>query len=88
MFSYRSSGLSGSYPDIVEIVLRTIDREDLLRDWMKPERELWWHLGIRWIQELIRNGRGKEEYTSTPPRNPHILVIDSTILNNTFLLIG
>lgn len=44
------------YPDIFDVVLGTIDRGDLEKDWMRPERQLWWDCGIKWVQELASGG--------------------------------
>jgi hypothetical protein len=46
---------------MVDILLGTIDRVELVKDWFKPERELWWDMGIPWIQELVRHGAVKED---------------------------
>ena len=66
MLMYKSFKFPESWPDMMDILLGTVDREDLERDWMKPTRELWWDKGIPWIQELVREGTGKEDM----PRHP------------------
>lgn len=58
--------LKESWPDMVDILLGTVDREDLEKDWLKPERELWWDMGIPWIRDLAREGTSKENM----PRHP------------------
>ena len=63
---YRSTGLKDSWPDMVDILLGTMDREDLEKDWLKPECELWWDMGVPWIQDLTRNGTVKDNI----PRHP------------------
>jgi hypothetical protein len=63
---YRRTGLKESWPDMVDILLGTVDRVDLEKDWLKPEAELWWDMGIPWIQDLTRQGTIKENM----PRHP------------------
>jgi hypothetical protein len=63
---YRSTALRESWPDMVDILLGTVVREDLENDWLKPEREMWWEMGIPWIRDLIRDGTIKEDM----PRHP------------------
>ncbi|KAH8888963.1 hypothetical protein GQ53DRAFT_748508 [Thozetella sp. PMI_491] len=41
--------------DTVDVVLGTVDRADLEREWMQPERQLWWELGIPWVQEMVNH---------------------------------
>lgn len=40
------------FPDIFDTVLGTVDREDLERECMKPERQCWWSMGVPWVQDL------------------------------------
>ena len=50
--------LSRGLPDeIFDVVLGTLDREDLEREWMAPDRHCWWDCGIKWVQELSNGGR-------------------------------
>jgi len=63
---YRSTNLMPGWPDMVDILLGTVDREDLEKDWLKPERELWWEMGIPWVRDLTRDGTLKEDL----PRHP------------------
>jgi hypothetical protein len=63
---YPSISLQESWPDMVDILLGTIDKEDLENDWWKPEREIWWDMGIPWIRDLMRDGTIKEDM----PRHP------------------
>ncbi|KAE9369025.1 hypothetical protein N431DRAFT_428696 [Stipitochalara longipes BDJ] len=63
---YRSTALMESWPDMVDILLGTVDREYLEKDWLKPERELWWDMGVPWIRDLTRGGTIKEDL----PRHP------------------
>ncbi|KAI9714896.1 MAG: hypothetical protein M1820_000185 [Bogoriella megaspora] len=40
------------FPDLFDVVLGTLDREDLEQSELRPERQLWWEKGIGWVQEL------------------------------------
>ena len=44
------------FPDIFDTILGTIDREDLEKEWMAPDRHCWWEKGIPWVQELATGG--------------------------------
>lgn len=46
------------WPAMLDIWLGTIDREDLEKDYMKPERIMWSEMGIPWVQEFVRGGAG------------------------------
>ena len=46
------------FPDMLDIVLGTIDREDLEGEAMAPERHLWWDCGFEWVQKFSRKGSG------------------------------
>ncbi|KAF2232326.1 hypothetical protein EV356DRAFT_256508 [Viridothelium virens] len=45
-------GYAKGFPDLFDVVLGTLDREDLERSEMRPERQLWWEKGIEWVQKL------------------------------------
>jgi hypothetical protein len=67
MLCYRSrKGFPDGWPDMVDILVGTVDREDLEKEWMKPQRELSWDMGIPWIQDLARDGTVKVD----TPRHP------------------
>jgi hypothetical protein len=58
MICYRSrSGFPVSRPDMVNILLGTVDREDSEKGCLGPQRELWWDMRIPWVRELVREGR-------------------------------
>ena len=44
------------FPDIFDTVLGTVDRADLEKDWLTPERQCWWDKGIPWVQGLVCDG--------------------------------
>lgn len=44
---------------MMDVLMGTIDREDLEREeGVRPERQLWWDMGIGWIRELFSKGDG------------------------------
>lgn len=46
------------FPEIFDTLLGSVDRVDLERTWMAPERHFWWSMGVEWIKEGIRKGFG------------------------------
>ena len=44
------------FPDIFDTLLGSVDRSDLERAWMAPERHSWWSLGIGWVKDGVRKG--------------------------------
>ncbi len=40
------------FPEIFDVILGTLDREDLEKEWMAPDRHCWWSCGINWVQDL------------------------------------
>jgi hypothetical protein len=44
------------WPDMLDIVLGTADREDLDSKALQPERQLWWDYGIGWIKDMTVQG--------------------------------
>jgi len=67
MICYRGTGgLPESWPDMVDILLGTVDREDLEKGWLKPQREIWWDMGIPWVRDLVRGGTQKEGLSRHP----------------------
>ncbi|KAK3713054.1 hypothetical protein LTR37_008739 [Vermiconidia calcicola] len=43
---------------MIDIWLGTVDREDLEKDYMAPERMLWSEKGIPWVRKLAQSGAG------------------------------
>lgn len=43
---------------MLDIWLGTVDREDLEKDYMSPERMLWCDMGVPWIRKLATSGGG------------------------------
>lgn len=52
------------WPDMLDIVLGTVDREDLSKEDLRLDRQLWWDYGIGWVRDLVTHG------TSEIPRHP------------------
>jgi hypothetical protein len=50
-------GMEG-WVDTLDILSGTVDREDLAKEALAPERQLWWDLGIPWVQRLSDQGMG------------------------------
>lgn len=50
--------LEWGWPAMLDIWLGTVDRKDLEKDYMKPERMLWCEKGIPWVREMTRSGAG------------------------------
>lgn len=46
------------WPRMIDIWLGTIDREDLEHEWMKPDTQVYCHLGIDWVKGFVMNGDG------------------------------
>ena len=46
------------WPRMLDILLGTVDREDLEEEYMRPERMIWCEKGVPWIRQLARNGAG------------------------------
>ena len=46
------------WPEMLDVVLGTVDREFLEGSNLAPERQLWWDCGIDWIQRLATEGAG------------------------------
>ncbi|EPE27056.1 Mss4-like protein [Glarea lozoyensis ATCC 20868] len=62
--SYAALPMPEGWPDMLDIVLGTVDREDLSGEALKPERQLWWDCGIEWIKDMSVQGVGEV------PRHP------------------
>ena len=55
------------FPDIFDVVLGTFDREDLQKDWLKPDRQLWWDYGIEWVQKMTSGGLSIPRHPTSKP---------------------
>ena len=57
-YSIDPTILPSEWPTMLDIWLGTVDREDLEKDYMKPERMMWCDKGVPWIRRLARSGAG------------------------------
>ncbi|CAG8954453.1 hypothetical protein HYFRA_00006081 [Hymenoscyphus fraxineus] len=48
----------GWQPDMLDLFLGTVDREDLVGGILAPTRQLWWDCGIDWVKEISISGAG------------------------------
>jgi hypothetical protein len=56
--AYRVNPMPDGWLEMLDVVMGTIDREDLELDAMIPERGLWLDCGIGWVKRLAREGLG------------------------------
>ncbi|KAM3081442.1 hypothetical protein ACMFMG_004906 [Clarireedia jacksonii] len=56
---YRVSPMPNGWPEMLDVVMGAIDRENLESDAMIPERALWLDCGIDWVKKLAREGLGQ-----------------------------
>ena len=54
---YSSHDRGKDFPEVFDVILGTLDREDLENEWMAPDRHCRWSGGIGWIQELTNGGK-------------------------------
>lgn len=47
------------WPEMLDVVLGTADRECLENNDLSPERHLWWDCGTEWVQKFSVEGAGK-----------------------------
>lgn len=45
-------------PEGIDVVLGTVDTELLKTEALRPERHLWWNLGLPWIKRYLDSGDG------------------------------
>ena len=55
---YHSNTDQYGFPDMLDLVLGTVDREDLEGEAMAPERHLWWDCSFKWVRNFSRKGSG------------------------------
>ena len=46
------------WPEMLDVVLGTVDREYLQGHHLAPERQLWWDCGVDWIRTFTNEGAG------------------------------
>jgi hypothetical protein len=49
-------GPSWTLGTVVDIALGTLDKQDLEREGVRPDRHLWWNHGIGWVKEMLMDG--------------------------------
>ena len=56
--TYSRHPMPEGWPEMLDILMGTVDREDLERDELRPERHVWWDKGIGWVRALFSEGDG------------------------------
>lgn len=46
------------WPDMLDVVLGSVDKECLDDESLVPERQLWWDYGVEWVKGLTSDGVG------------------------------
>ena len=46
------------FPDMLDIMLGTVDRTNLETEHLAPERQLWCNYGVDWVKSLATEGSG------------------------------
>ncbi len=62
--AYRIQPTIEGWPDMIDILLGTVDREFLNEEWLTPERQMWWDCGLDWVRKFATIGAG------TLPKHP------------------
>jgi hypothetical protein len=57
-FAYSAFPYPEGWPRMLDIWIGSVDQEDLEKDWLIPERHLWWDVGIEWIRKFGAEGSG------------------------------
>ena len=57
--TYSRHPMPESWPEMLDILMGTVDREDLEKDELRPERHVWWEKGIGWVKALFSEGNGE-----------------------------
>lgn len=71
--TYSRHPMPEGWPGMLDILMGTIDREDLEREELKLERHVWWDKGVGWIKELFSKGDGDL------PKHPLARVTDAVV---------
>ena len=56
--TYSRHPMPEGWPAMLDILMGTIDRADLERVELRPERHVWWEKGIEWVKTLFSEGDG------------------------------
>ncbi|MCJ1408890.1 hypothetical protein MMC19_002967 [Ptychographa xylographoides] len=54
--TYLRHPLPKEWPMMLDMLLGTVDRDDLDTEAAIPERHLWWNWGVGWIKRLVSDG--------------------------------
>ncbi|MCJ1300984.1 hypothetical protein MMC08_003783 [Hypocenomyce scalaris] len=54
--TYSRYPMPEGWPEMLDILMGTIDREDLENGQLRPERHVWWDKGIDWVKKLFSEG--------------------------------
>ncbi len=46
------------WPEMLDVWIGSVDQEDLEKDWLVPERHLWYYIGVEWIRKFGSEGSG------------------------------
>ena len=58
-------------PQTLDMMMGTLDREDIIREGVRVERQLWWDQGIEWVRRLVEEGGlGAKGQGERLPRHP------------------
>lgn len=68
--SYSRHPMPAGWPELLGILLGTIDREDLTKAELRPERHVYWDEGIEWVRTLSSEG------DEGMPKHPHAKFTD------------
>ena len=55
------SPLSEEWGNMIDIVLRMMNNEDIEGEWMVWEKHVWWGHGVEWAKDLHMNEGGYTE---------------------------
>ncbi len=64
--TYLADPMPYGFPDMIDVILGTVDRADLEKEWMQPERQLWWNNGIPWVKEMVGGMSGQKHPIYSP----------------------
>lgn len=57
-FAYSAYPYPDAWPRMLDIWIGSVDQAILQRDWLVPERHLWWDVGIEWVRKFGAEGSG------------------------------
>ena len=63
---YVADPMPFGFPEMIDVILGTVDRADLEKEYMRPERQLWWDYGIPWVKDLVKGFPGPKHPEFTP----------------------